>query len=250
MNDGIFPVLARIDGQGVNVATIDQAIDAVTHYAGHGRGFRLFTLNLDHLVKRRDNAAFRAAYAGADLVTADGAPVAFLARRQDGTIARTTGADLVRPLCRAAGRRGIPVALFGSTEATLAASAAALLRENPGLRIVHREAPPFGFDPTSPAAATAASRMAAAGAKLVFVALGAPKQELFAAHVAAIAPHLGFICIGAGLDFIAGSQVRAPGIVQRVGMEWFWRLATNPSRLARRYAACAAILFSLVIART
>lgn len=246
MNCITHPPLARIDGQDINLATLDAAVDAAIGRAKEQRGFRLFTLNLDHLVKRRDDAAFRNAYEQADFVTADGAPVAVLARRQGAAVQRTTGADLVEPLCAAAARDGLPIALFGSNMETLERSAQRLQARFPRLIIAHCEAPPYGFDPTSAAAEDAARRMADSGARIVFVALGAPKQELFSAHMADKTPGLGFVCIGAALDFIAGTQTRAPMIFQRTGMEWLWRLATNPSRMARRYALCALMLRELL----
>lgn len=246
MNCITHPPLAYVDGQAINLPTLAGAVDAAIGRAREHRGFRLFTLNLDHLVKRRDDAAFRAAYDGADFVSADGAPVAALARRQGAAIERTTGADLVDPLCAAAAREGIPVALFGSSQQTLDMSAQRLRERHPGLVIAHAEAPPYGFDPTSPAAEEAGMRIAASGARIVFVALGAPKQEFFAAHLAQRTPGLGFVCIGAALDFIAGTQTRAPRLVQALGLEWAWRLLGNPSRMARRYLLCAWVLRDLL----
>ncbi len=250
MNCITHPPLARIDGQDINLATLDSAVAAAIGCAREHRGFRLFTLNLDHLVKRRDDAAFRRAYELADFVTADGAPVAVLARRQGARLKRTTGADLVEPLCAAAAREGIPLAFFGSNLETLETSARHLRARYPRLNIVHCEAPPYGFNPTSAAAEEAARRIAESGARIVFVALGAPKQELFAAHMADKTPELGFICIGAALDFIAGTQMRAPLAFQKTGMEWLWRLATNPARMARRYALCALMLRDLLRQKT
>jgi UDP-N-acetyl-D-mannosaminuronic acid transferase (WecB/TagA/CpsF family) len=68
------------------------------------------------------------------------------------------------------------------------------------------------------------------------VALGAPKQELFANLAVCRASGVMFVCIGAALDFIAGASIRAPDMVQKSGLEWAWRLAQEPRRLARRYA--------------
>ena len=76
----------------------------------------------------------------------------------------------------------------------------------------------------------------------MFLALGAPKQEILAARGLTLQPALGFVSIGAGLDFIAGAQTRAPLWVRRIAMEWAWRMASHPRRLARRYLDCAAIL--------
>ena len=73
-------------------------------------------------------------------------------------------------------------------------------------------------------------------------ALGVPKQELFADHGKSLLPNMSFVCIGAGLDFIAGAQVRAPHWMQRWGLEWFWRAARDPQRLLYRYLLCIAAL--------
>ena len=85
---------------------------------------------------------------------------------------------------------------------------------------------------------------------LCFVALGAPKQERFAAYGRSIAPSVGFASIGAGLDFVAGHQHRAPLWMRRLALEWLWRMLTNPLRLVPRYAKCFAILPRQVIEAT
>ncbi len=77
---------------------------------------------------------------------------------------------------------------------------------------------------------------------LCLIALGAPKQEEFTALGRRLAPQVGFASIGAGLDFITGSQTRAPAWLRAMALEWLWRAATAPRRLLPRYAACAAIL--------
>ena len=239
------PALAIIDGQAINLATQDDLVARVSARAKSGQGFCLFTLNLDHLVKRRADPAFRAAYERASFVSADGAPVVALARRQGAQLTRTTGADLIEPLCAMAAREGLPLFFFGSSQDLLGAAAEELRRRFPGLLMAGCEAPPFGFDPLSPAADAAADRMAASGARLCLIALGAPKQELFADRMLARHPGMGCLCIGAALDFIAGGQKRAPMLAQGLGLEWVWRLATNPRRLSGRYARCALLLADL-----
>jgi N-acetylglucosaminyldiphosphoundecaprenol N-acetyl-beta-D-mannosaminyltransferase len=212
-----------------------------------GRGFTLATLNLDHLVKLRRSAAFRSAYSATDLITADGRPLLALARLMNRPVDLLQGADLIEPLCAVAAERGFPVALYGATDATLAAAGDRLVARHRGLKIVLRRAPPFGFDPEGPAAKADAARIAESGARLCFVAMGAPKQEIFATRAAQWVPGCGFVSIGAGLDFIAGSQTRAPRLVRRLGLEWFWRMASNPRRLGLRYLLCMALLPSLVL---
>ena len=146
---GKLGAVAEIDGQDINVRNPDDAIATVMARLRARRGFTFATLNLDHLVKLRENAAFRAAYRRMTLVSADGAPVAALARSQYADMRRATGADLLRPLCEAAARENIPVAFFGSTKASLETAAARLRAEIPNLAIAFLDSPEFGFDPCS-----------------------------------------------------------------------------------------------------
>ena len=244
---GKYPDLAVVDGWGINLSTLDDAVAAVCSAAKRRESFALFTLNLDHLVKLRSDAAFRAAYGEADFVTADGAPVAAFARRQGNDIERTTGADLVEPLCDAAAGRDLPVYLFGTTQTVLRAAQAHLSARTAGrLTIAGMDSPPLSFDPEGADADRAIDRIAASGARICFVALGAPRQELFAARARERGIKVGFICIGAALDFLAGAQHRAPVLMQDWKLEWLWRLATNPRRLGARYALCALLLFEML----
>ena len=240
----LAPVVA-IDGQAVNSPNPASTVQAVVERLRAGQGFTLFTLNLDHLVKLRTDRRFQRAYAQADIVTADGHPLVALARREGVKLERTTGADLVLPLCAAAAAEGAPVYLFGASEASLSGACGALRRRFPKLDIRGCESPAMGFDPTGEAARAAGERIAASGAQLCFVALGAPKQELFAAAMAARHDGVGLVCIGAALDFISGHQRRAPVLFQRTGLEWAYRLATNPVRLGGRYAQCALLYAQL-----
>jgi exopolysaccharide biosynthesis WecB/TagA/CpsF family protein len=239
---------ARVDGWTISIPTLDAAVAAIADRAARRQSFTVFTLNLDHLVKLRRDASFRDAYRSATLVTADGAPVVWLSRRQGADVTRTTGADLVLPLIDEAARRQIPIYLFGSSGDVLAKAAGAFADRTDGLiDIAGTDAPPAGFEPTGPEADAAIQRIAASGARIALIALGAPKQELFAARAKAQGVTCGFVCIGAALDFIAGAQIRAPKFMQRTGTEWLWRLATNPRRLAARYTECAVLLADLAV---
>ncbi|GAB1480849.1 WecB/TagA/CpsF family glycosyltransferase [Paracoccaceae bacterium] len=213
-----------------------------------GRGFALATINLDHLVKLGRSAAFRRAYAAQDMVVADGNPIVWLSRLAGKPVDLLPGSDLVLPLVRDCAAAGRGLALVGATEAALAAAGSRLEAEVPGLRVVFRHAPPMGFDPEGAAAAALLAQIAASDAGLCLIALGAPKQEVFAARGRSLAPAVGFASIGAGLDFLAGTQVRAPRWVRRFALEWLWRALSSPRRLIPRYAACAAILPGQVMA--
>lgn len=209
------------------------------------QGFTIATLNLDHIVKLDRDTAFRAAYLAHSHVVADGNPVVWLSRLAGRKVDLVPGSELVVPLARVAARLQVPVALLGSTADVLASAGARLQETAPGLRIAARIAPPMGFDALTDWGAIDALR--ASGAGLCFLALGAPKQEIFAARAAHALPGCGFVSVGAGLDFIAGTQHRAPRWVRRIAMEWLWRMATNPRRLARRYWDCGVLLPRLAL---
>ncbi|MGQ0672238.1 MAG: WecB/TagA/CpsF family glycosyltransferase [Hyphomicrobium sp.] len=244
---GLAP-LATIDGWPITLADEAQTVGEVIAAAGSGEGFAVFTLNLDHLVKLRREPRFRHAYRIARYITADGAPVARLARWQDTTIMRTTGADLVEPLSAAAAAKGLSVYLFGTSPEVLARAGRELAeRTDFALDIAGSASPGRDFDPEGPEADAALERIAASGAKLCFVALGAPKQEVFAARAVEKGVKVGFVCIGAALDFLAGAQIRAPRMLRSNGLEWLWRLVTSPRRLATRYVRCAVVLADIVL---
>ncbi|MEQ9258492.1 MAG: WecB/TagA/CpsF family glycosyltransferase [Roseovarius sp.] len=226
----------------INIPSFERLAAATEARLAAGEGFALATLNLDHLAKMAHDEAFARAYGQQDMIVADGNPIVALSRIAGQPVELLPGSDLILPLCRIAAKAGSPVALVGSDEPTLAAAAQALEAEVPGLRIVLRHPPAMGFDPEGSEAQEIFRRLSDTGAKLCFVALGAPKQERFAAAGRAAAPGVGFVSIGAGLDFIAGSQRRAPVLVRRIAMEWFWRMCSDFKRLGPRYARCFAIL--------
>ncbi len=227
---------------GVNLPDRAAALAAVSARLAAGQGFALATINLDHLVKLRRDAAFRAAYAAQDLVVADGNPVVWLSRLARRPVALVPGSDLVLPLAGCAAAAGRPVALVGAAEAALAGAAARIAAEVPGARIAWRHAPPMGFDPEDEGARKVLAEVAALGPCLCLLALGAPRQERLAALGRRLAPQAGFVSVGAGVEFLSGHQRRAPEWVRRIAMEWLWRMLSAPRRLVPRYAACAAIL--------
>ncbi len=212
-----------------------------------GQGFSVATLNLDHVVKLRRDSDFLNAYLQQTHVTADGNPIVWLSRLARQDVSLVPGSELVEPVCAMAARHRVPVAFFGSTPEALADAEEDLRARCPGLSVVARISPPLGFDPAGPEAEVLLEELASSGARLCLVALGAPKQEIFAIRAMARMPQTGFLSIGAGLDFFAGRQVRAPEIFRRIAAEWLWRLAGNPRRLAVRYAACFAILPDLFV---
>lgn len=231
----------------VNMADSLTLLDTVRARLRQGTGFAIATLNLDHLVKMRQVPAFLEAYRRQDLVTADGNPVVWLSRIAGRPVSLVAGSDMVQPLAALAAQEAVPVALLGATETTLERAATVLAADNPGLQVAARLAPGHNFDPMGAEATAMIAALRDLGARMTFLALGAPKQEMFAARCRAELPEMGFASIGAGLDFLAGTQHRAPVWVRAIQMEWAWRVLSNPRRLAGRYARCALALPGLML---
>lgn len=232
----------------VNCPSRDGILKQVEERLQSRQGFALATFNLDHLVKLSDNDCFRRAYAAQDMIVADGNPVVWLSRLARHPVELVTGADMVVPLVRIAALNGISVALVGSTQTALAQASKQLCAMVPDLVVALCLSPSFGFDPESAVADAVIDQIAASGAGLCLLALGAPKQEILAARARHCLSGVGFASIGAGLDFIAGQQTRAPLWMRRWALEWLWRLLLDPGRLCPRYARCAMVLPAQVIA--
>ena len=233
---------AYIEDLKISALPLAETAKLICRQAGSGSAESVFTMNLDHVVKMRKDTAFREVYGRAGLITADGFPIVLACRLQGKRVSRVTGSDLIAPITAEAARCGKSIYLFGSSPQVLNKASRLLQERNAGLTIAGVFAPPQGFDPTSEYARHCIATIGSSGADICFVALGAPKQELFADHGGSLLPNTSFICIGAGLDFIAGAQVRAPHWMRRWGLEWLWRAASNPQRLLYRYLQCMGVL--------
>ncbi|MEM1332013.1 MAG: WecB/TagA/CpsF family glycosyltransferase, partial [Actinomycetota bacterium] len=169
---------------------------------------------------------------------------------------KVSGSDLFVPLLRAAAARDVPVFLLGSTADNAAVAVRRLRTEIPALRIVGYASP--WFDPSlpvdeQPELRAAIGQLHASGARLVVLGFGSPKQELLLERLRPALPNGAYCNLGASIDFVAGSQVRSPAWMSRVGLEWLFRLLSDPRRLWRRYLVddvrAAPVFARLAIAR-
>lgn len=170
-----------------------------------------------------------------DMIVPDGQPVRWALNWQHGTrlSSNVRGADLMWQLCEDAAHNGLTIYLYGGTKSTLTALVARLRSAMPALVIAGAESPPFR-PLSSQEDAELIARVNSSGAHLMFIGLGAPKQDYFvAAHSGRI--HAVQLCVGAAFDFHAGCKREAPRWMQRRGLEWVFRLFQEPRRLWRRY---------------
>ena len=146
---------------------------------------------------------------------------------------RVYGPDLFADVLSLGRETGLRHYLLGSTPEVLAALQSRLRALHPGVRLVGADSPPFR-ELTPAERSDQADRIRASGAQVVWVGLGTPKQDREVAALAAELP-LVFVAVGAAFDFAAGTKRQAPGWMRRNGLEWTFRLATEPRRLWKRY---------------
>lgn len=223
---------------GVDVSVVDyaSATAAVMAAAESRRSFGVTALAVHGLMESVDDPVLRDKVNHLDLVTPDGQPVRWAMNLLHGVglRERVYGPDLTADVCAAAAERGIGVYLFGSTADTCERFRAALQQRWPALRIVGMQPDRFR-DATPEEDRDDVARMNASGAGVVLVGRGCPRQEHW------VADHLGkvdaaMLAVGAAFDYHAGTLRRPPRWMQRMGLEWLWRLALEPRRLFRRYA--------------
>jgi N-acetylglucosaminyldiphosphoundecaprenol N-acetyl-beta-D-mannosaminyltransferase len=221
-------------GSKIDAVSWGEAIERLLGW-GHGRESRYVTIcNVHVVVTASRDPAYHKVIDGADMATPDGAPVAWMLRRMGfAHQPRISGPDLMWELCERAASENMPVYFYGSTERTLAALAERLEKVFPTLRIAGMESPPFRPSTEEEDMATV-ERINESSARFVFVALGCPKQERWmSVHRDKI--NAVMIGVGAAFDFHAGAVKRAPPWMQRIGLEWLHRLASEPRRLWWRY---------------
>lgn len=222
----------------VDALAFDDAIDSVRELVQRGEGGAIFTPNVDHVVMADEHAGLRRAYRRADLSFADGMPLVWTSRLLGRKIPeKLSGSDMIVPIVQLAAKENWGVYLLGGMpgEPGAAEMAAARLTERFGVRIVGIDPSFVSMDGSRDGDAGVLERVRAAKPDIVFVALGAPKQELWIARcLDEIRPAVA-IGVGASLDFISGQISRAPRWVSNAGFEWAYRLAQDPRRLWKRY---------------
>jgi exopolysaccharide biosynthesis WecB/TagA/CpsF family protein len=190
------------------------------------------TPNADHLVRLAREPRMRTLYGAASLRLLDSRVVARLARLAGlSAPAVVPGSDLTSHLVREVMAPDEPVTILGLTPEALSRLVA-----RTGLRRVAHHNPPMGFERDPAAFETAVRFIEENPARFTFLAVGSPRQCMVAHAVAERGRARGIgLCIGASLLFLSGEERRAPRPVQQAGLEWVWRLAQDPRRLARRY---------------
>src|SRR5437762_1679975 len=221
----------ELAGVAFHALTEEETVGRVRSALVRGEGGRILTPNVDIL--RQDPGRYAA---DASLVVADGMPLVWASRLAGTPLPeRVTGSGLIWSLSRALAVDGRSAFLLGGRPPAGWARAADALRATcPALRVAGLS-PAFGFDLDETRFSRVRNAVVRAQPDLVFVGLGFPRQEEVISRLRPELPRAWFLGCGAAIDFVAGDRRRAPAWMQRNGLEWLYRLGTEPRRLAGRY---------------
>jgi N-acetylglucosaminyldiphosphoundecaprenol N-acetyl-beta-D-mannosaminyltransferase len=231
----------RVDDVAFDKVTMRETVSRIVAMARkRDRARHVCTGNLDHLVIVARDEAFKAAYDGADLVVADGAPIVWLSKlaatdEQAILPERVAGSDLFWELAKASSETGIRLFFLGGMPGAAARAAAIVEKRYPGARIVGTYCPPFETFDTEEEQRRIRDVVRSARPDVLLAAFGAPKQEKW---IAANKDLLGVpvsIGVGGSFEMAAGMLKRAPKWIQQAGLEWFYRFLQQPKRLFQRY---------------
>ncbi|ACL59234.1 WecB/TagA/CpsF family glycosyltransferase [Methylobacterium nodulans] len=222
--------ISVIDMPGL-VRTIARRLDGAHTVPGSFVVFR----DAHGIVRATEDPRLRAAHEAALLVCPDGRPLYWLGRlRGAAGIGQVPGIEAVEAVCRAGVARGWRHYFLGGGEGVAAQLAATLSARIPGLVVAGVETPPFRPLDAAEVAAMH-ERIRRSSAQIIWIGLGTPKQELFMAEHAPFLPGTVAMGVGAAFDVLTGRVPRAPRALQVLGLEWAYRLAREPRRLAARY---------------
>jgi N-acetylglucosaminyldiphosphoundecaprenol N-acetyl-beta-D-mannosaminyltransferase len=229
----------RVEGPKVNGVRIDSVtpehfVETLSTFLSCGHSHVVHFCAAHPTVEARNDPSYRAVLNVGALNVPDGMPVAWAARLFGSKTERLAGADGMLLTAEWGSQRALRHYLYGGTPETLELLQRRLVELHPDIVIVGAESPPFRpLDDEEVAASV--RRMQDAGAQAVWIGLGAPKQDLMALRLRKLHAAPLILCVGAAFDFVAGTIPRAPRWMRRSGLEWAYRLVSDPRRLWRRY---------------
>jgi N-acetylglucosaminyldiphosphoundecaprenol N-acetyl-beta-D-mannosaminyltransferase len=219
----------------VDSTSYQEVTRRVMSWASAGMSRYVCAANVHMVMEAYDSERFRRVVNDADVVTPDGMPLVWSLRllgcREQ---QRVYGPALMLRVCEAAGNAGVPIGLYGGTDESLGGVRSFLSARFPNLSVVYGFSPPFRTLGERERQAIRAD-IRNSGARILFVGLGCPKQEIWMSEERGHLPVV-MIGVGAAFDFHSGLVKQAPGWIQGLGMEWFFRLLMEPRRLLWRYA--------------
>ena len=232
----------RLFGLEIADTSLAGAASWIVQRAAHGIVTDVAFLNAHCVNVAYRSAAYRAAVAGMSRVFADGAGVR-IAARVAGTDLKdnVNGTDLFPVLCREAARAGQGIYLLGARDGIAASAAANMQAQMPGLIVSGTH---HGYISAAVDEQRVIDEINASGASILLVAFGVPHQELWMARNRSRLKVSVVLGVGGLFDYYSGRLARAPLPLRKAGLEWAWRLALEPRRLANRYLVGNAVFLA------
>lgn len=225
-----------IDGIPIHNLTEKETANWIIHEIQQQKGGMVVTVNMDHLYRASINPDYRELLLRSDLVVADGTPIIWLSKLQGTPLKeRVAGSSLISTLSQQAAQQGLKVFLLGGNKGTAELAAKVLLEGSPSLSIGGTYFPEMGFEHSSEEMHKIKELLIRTKPDIIFVALGSPKQEQLISVLKYKLPNVWWLGVGISFSYLAKEMVRAPVIIQRMGLEWAYRLYQEPKRLWKRY---------------
>lgn len=216
--------------------TMKEAIKEIDKLVISGKPSYVVTPNVDHIVKLEKDEEFQKVYKEANLILADGMPLIWISKLKKMPIKeKVSGSDLFPNVCKLAAEKGYRMFLLGAAEGVAKKAAENLMNKYHGLNIVGTYSPSYGFEKKEDEIRKIIKIINEVKPDILAVGLGAPKQEKFLSKYRNELNVPISLAIGASIDFEAGNIRRAPIWMQKVGLEWFYRLLKEPKRMFKRY---------------
>jgi len=220
----------------INNIHLDDVFPAIERFIKEKKPVFIVTPNVDHIVKIQNDTEFLNVYKDASLVLPDGMPILWAAKFLKSPLKeKISGSDLFPALCAVAAERDYRIFFLGGREGSAQKAAEVLKAKHNNLKIVGYYSPPFGFENRKTENEKIINMIKEAGPDILFVGLGAPKQEKWIYKYRDRYRVPVSIGIGVSFEFVAGMIKRAPLWMQKTGLEWLWRLMMEPGRLWKRY---------------
>ena len=223
-------------GLPISVVTELQANQFIVDSCKAQVGGWVITPNLDQLRQFRKNPELHRLYDQSNLIVADGKPLVWAARIQGTPLPeRVAGSSMTTTLSKAAAESGLSIYLLGGNPGAAEGAAKILQEQYPGLKVAGCYSPKMGFEKNEEEMEFMRQELRTKKPDIVYVGLGFPKQEKLIEQLKPLLPAAWFLGIGISFSFITGEVKRAPGFMQKCGMEWVHRMLQEPGRLLRRY---------------
>lgn len=239
--------IVRIGGIPIAAVTYEEAMQLFLSAPTTGRSLRVHFCTAHTIVESTDRPELREVLLHGGVVVPDGVPLVWVGQAHGRRMGRVCGLDVLPDLCDRGRAQGARHYFYGGGEGVAQQLAQRLSDRYPGLSVVGAETPPFR--PLTPQETDdVVHRLNAARPDYIWIGLGTPKQDLWLAEYRARLDAAAIMAVGAAFDIIGGFRPRAPYVMQRLGLEWLFRLIQEPRRLATRYTVVNARFLRIVVA--